>query len=109
MQNESKMGKSFSGPLGVEVFRLMQMASGLTLESKGLRVSAKIPAMSTIAKRDYAIKVKRTPKGKEEAAVIFMAAARALDTRINSGDVADLEPLERPALIRALLAMPMPL
>ena len=103
MQHESKIGHSFAGTLGVEVFRLMQVAMGFKAEAAGFRLSAKVPAMSTIAKRDYGITIKRTREAKADAAKFFTSLAAELDRRINADNVANLEGLNQAELVRALL------
>lgn len=46
---------SFEGN-GIEVYRLAMLLSALKLQAKGIHMSRRMPAASSIAKRDYGLK-----------------------------------------------------
>lgn len=51
-------GTSLTGE-GIELFRLLQIRSGFRLEDAGMRLSGKLPKMSTILRRQYGLKGNR--------------------------------------------------
>ena len=93
MTTHTANGSSFTG-FGIEAYRLSMIAMGLKVESRGMRLTAKAPKMSTILTRDYGFKIKKTPDAKVEAAALVTAMAARLAAVCERNEVEHIAKLE---------------
>lgn len=48
--------QAFTSPEEIEFFKLVHLKKGLKLQSKGIRMSSRLPQATTIARRQYGLK-----------------------------------------------------